>query len=323
VYTSKTLEEAMESIHIKQDRELQMLTSLSDLAQIHADASGGRFVVLPIEPENYTAQRAYHIEGNPQDPGTIETIATAANHEFPALQEQIEEIENENQEITRVGELLGAGNNVVIATNHGDLEDIAIVEAAVYCQLRKLGYQPRTGIIISKMVSMLGFKLSGDVVPATNILKILCRDIFMSFPRTESIHRTGLRRIFGDEVDRHNNKMRELVSQTLDTGGSLLAMAPSGSTDKNLDIKRVRLETIGHGTSNILMHDRTLAIPFAVWLQRSNPFIKLADIPRAHKSELSTHQMMTKIADTLTESVHGKTFSYSALRSLGSTAIDD
>lgn len=312
----------MESIHIKPEREEQMLNELALMAKKHVDNSEGQLELLPIDPETHPAQRAYRIEGDPQSAAVIESIANVAYPKFPELQKQLNLTENQSREITRIGELLEAGNNVIVATNHGDLIDIALAEAAIYCALDKLGYKPRTGIIISKMVSMLGYRLGEDIAPAAEVLKILCNDIFLSFPRTETVRKSGLARLLPDDINKHNKRMTELLSENFAKGGVLLAVAPSGTTDKEIRENRYRLGAISQGTSKILLQDRTLVLPMAMWLHGNSPIVALSDIPRTLHDEAATHQIMEKIATTLTTLVSEITFEYDSLRKVGETALD-
>lgn len=317
----------MESIHIQPERELQMLETLAGIAGRHVEASNGRLALLPIDPERYPAQRAYYVDGTPQGAGIIETVANAASGHFPELQRQLADIESKSQEISRVGELLKGGNNVVLATNHGDLIDIALVEAAVCCSLEKLGYQARSGIIISKMISVLGYRFGEEVTPAVDALQLLCDDIYLSFPRTETTSRSGLARLLPSDIERHNRKMRQHVKRNLkqgqpeaDTpkpGGLLLAMAPSGTTDKQTAERNFRLGTIGHGTAEMMTQDKTYVLPMAVWLQPEATSLALADVPRVLRDEAAAHRTMGRIATTLTGLVGEKTFHYAAAKEMG------
>lgn len=312
----------MESIHIKPERETQMLQELANIAQRHVDSSGSQLEILPIDPDRYPAQRAYHIKGNPQSADVVESVATMAHGMFPELQKRLIEIEEKSQEIEEVGKLLEDGNNVLLVTNHGDLIDIALAEAALYSMLYKQDVHPRTGIIISKIISLMGARLGEDVAPAAEVLKLLCSDIYLTFPRTETMRRSALKNIIPDEINRHNQHMTDRISDALDGGGMLLAIAASGSVDKLSGEDTFSLETLSQGTSKMMMHNKTFVLPMAIWLRDDTPVFEICDIPRVLQEDASTHDVMELISRTLTENVEGKSFRYSPVRNLGNVAIE-
>lgn len=184
-------------------------------AQEHADASNGAMVALPYDPEAYPAQESVVVIGNRQDAGIISSTATVARDCYPDLCKELEQDNQKNQRLTMVGEIVKDGSNVVLTTNHGDLIDVAIAHAAVATRLEHLGYAPKTGIIISKMVAFLAYKFGDTFVPCTNVLQLLEDTTFLSYPKTDSSKKRLRHRLFSDEVKRHNNKMKEAVAQTL------------------------------------------------------------------------------------------------------------
>jgi hypothetical protein len=299
--------------NIRADHEAQMLVELGSIASRHVEASGGTLELLENDPDKYPGQHGYYVSGDPQSSAIIETIAATAFEKFPVLQEQVADAEVSHLEISRVGELLKAGNNVILATTHGDLIDIALVQAAVYSALEKQQYEANTAIIISKAISLIGYKLGNNIAPTVEVLKILCNDIFLSFPRTDTIRKSRLSRLLPDDIKRHNKQMTELVESRLDLGGMLLAIAASGTIDKPSDESypdTYLLGTIGHGTAKMMMHPKTLVMPVAVWLKDENPILEIADIPRVVTDEADAHAVMIKMADKLSQRVEGKTFKY-------------
>jgi 1-acyl-sn-glycerol-3-phosphate acyltransferase len=299
-----------------------MLEKLSQLAEVHVADSNGLMELLPPDPERYPAQANIHITGEPNG-GIIESIATVAEPRFSSLVEILRDNEDKTQEIDRIGQLLSGGNNVIIATNHGSLIDIALVEAAMFSQLHKQEYQFKTGIIIGKMVSMLAYRLGNESASCVDVLKILCNDIFLSFPRTGTVEKSGLSRLIPDEIERHNKSMRNQVRHRLNSGGMLLAVAPSGTTDKRIKTspETYELGTLRAGTLDLLKHPKTYVLPVAIWLRQDQPFMKYCDIPRLIKTDEEAHKMMENISDSLNANVEGENFRYVRPNNLGRTAL--
>ena len=311
----------MEILQSKTEREIEMLKELAKLAQPHAESSNGTLELLEVDPIKYPFQLDLHIEGNPQPPAVVESIASIAEPNFLKLVEKFNDYESTNQELSRIGQLLKGGNNVIIATNHGNLIDIALVEAALYSSLSKLDYQFNTGIIISKMIAFLGYKLGSDSAPCADILKILCNDVFLSFPRSESIKKSKISRLLPNEIDRHNKLMRRLVKNKLDEGGTLLAVAPSGSKDTRNESGAYTLQTLKSGTIDLIKHPKSYVLPVAIWLGKDEPIMEIADIPRLITSDEDAHSMMSGIAKTLTENVESINFKYNSPQHIGRTAL--
>src|SRR5690606_17094614 len=98
-----------------------------------------------------------------------------------------------------------------------------------------MGYSFNTGIIISKMISRIGYILDPKEpsTPAVDALKLACDDIFLSFPRTDSMKHSKVFSFVPDHIDRHNRKIRSMINdRQQDKAGYFLAIAGSGSTDR-------------------------------------------------------------------------------------------
>lgn len=283
-------------------------------AQEYADASRGVMTVLPYDPEVYAAQepRTTHISGAPQAIGIIDNIAAVAQPKFNELVEDLQASEDMGQRIAMAGELLEGGNNVIVSTNHGDLIDVAVVHAAVYAELVRQGYQPKTGIVISKMIAYLAYRLGDEFVPCTNVLEILENDTFLSYPRTESTKRHIRDRIIPPEADRHNKRVRREIQQRLGEGGVLLAMAASGTTDKPSQTKPgvIEMGALGHGTVDVMATERTYTLPVAVWYKDEHRILRPADIPRRINTTKKAHAMMQGISGVLTSTTGDTQFVY-------------
>lgn len=302
-----------------------MLEELRNLAAPHVEASNGLFTLLPVDPETYTAQSltTSYIEAEPQDVGTVQLIANAIESRFDKFTGKLDELEDSHGEISRLGEALRTGQNIILITNHGDLRDIAYTLAAYYIKLKEAGYKFHSSLVISKIVSFLGVGLGEHADPATNILKNICDKEYLSFPRTKTIADS---RIGSHIVDTYNAAVRQSMKRQLSRGGNLFAMAASGTTDKPAadDASTLLLATIGNGTAKLEMAKNSLVLPVAVYLNDGQCIFEPCDIPRAVQSIDQAHDVMGKIAGHLNDRVEGRKFRYvrpGTPIAIGSTAL--
>jgi hypothetical protein len=277
------------------------------------------FRVLAHDTEKFPGQLGVSVDGDPQSAAVIDSIAAIVQPRYSELTERLREQEKVNGEVSRVGEILAGGNNLVLTTNHYDVRDIAITHAAFYSELDKLGYHTKTGIIISKMIAYLGYILREQPVqddvpaPAVEILKILQDKIFLSHPQTDSARGRGINRLTSIEVKLHNRVLKRELKAFLGRGAVLLAMAPSGSTDKSLpdgDPNTITMAKMSQGTAEILKMPRTYNLPIAINYKSPEVIFDVCDIPRIMKNEADAHRSMGLIADTLSQRVPNKNFIY-------------
>lgn len=315
----------MERPNPHQEREHAVLEEYASMAERHIDLSRGRMELLPADPQKYPAQQldSHWVEGDPQHAGLVEIVATQAEHRFPTFMEQLKSPENQAS-LRLYGEILKRGNNIMLVTNHGDTIDIALALAGPYCQLDQMGYEHKTGIIISKMISRIAYILdpSTPSIPAVDALKLACDDVFLSFPRTESMRQSKVFSFVPDHIDRHNRKIRSEISDRQSHGeGYLLGVAGSGSTDKPLadDPNTLVMGGLSEGTMKMMQEPRTFVLPMAVWLHDEQPVFKLREL-RAVTTPAEAHAVMQDIATTLNQEVSGKKFIYSP-QAIGAAAV--
>lgn len=296
------------------EQKSPLVDDLIHWANEHVEKSDGRLGLLPYEPEHYAGQDGVSVEGDPQPAAVVDSIAAVAQPQYAEIIKQLQHQEDENKEVSRVGELLEAGNNVILVTNHSDLIDIAVTHAAFYSQLHRLGYEAKTGIVISKMVAFLAYRLGNNLAPAVDVLKILENETFLSVPRTDSAKRRGVGRLLPSDVDRHNKHMRERVANRLGKGALLLAVAASGTIDKPNPINRrqIDMSSVSNGTKRMMMGSDgdNFLLPVGVLYGQGQPLLRIADIPRAIKSEEVIDRGMKSIAQALSEHVTDQYFEY-------------
>lgn len=289
---------------------------LRTLATPHIQKLGGVLVALEHNPEKYPEQsfKVRDLEGDPAPSAMVESIATAVDERFPVLLEKLDELENGYSHISQMGELLKSDTNIVLATNHSDLVDVALVLAAYYCSLRNRDYENfNTGIMISKMIAHLGYRIGGrEPAPAAEVLQILCNDIFLSFPRTRSISNS---RIAGytSGVEFYNRGLRRQMANKQRAGRNLWAIALSGTTDKPAvdDPDTLVMGGVGDGTAKILSAPHTLVMPVGIWLRDEQiimePSSKIA-VKVSNKTDAD--HLMTNLASCLSDHVPNTNFRY-------------
>ncbi len=289
-------------------------SALRELAQPHVQTAE-HITMLPDDPESHPSQKITHVyrDGTPADAETIAAIATASNPNFPDMVSELSDLEFHQKEMSRSLEFLASGGNIVIATNHGDIRDIAEALAAYHVGLRQTAEEQEveadfaTSIMLGKMITHIA--IYG--LPAVDTLDNLCDRQFFSFPRTKSTENSSLKPFV---VDQYNRALRALVKRQLSKGGNLFGIALSGTTDKPLQDETdvIGLGRVSKGTLQIIQSPHTLVLPVAMWRGESDDdsVFEVVDIPRAIRGEEDVHRMMGAIAGKLSELVDGKDFQY-------------
>lgn len=298
----------------------QMINQLEAWAFEHAKNSNGLLEVIPRDDKRFPQKLERHIKGEAKSHETTDMIAGMASPYYAAMKESVRKAEHGHKEVSRLGEMLAAGNNILLITNHTDLVDIALAQVAVYGELDRLGYEVRTGIIISEMISFLRYKIGDTHMPAVETLQMVSDDIFLSYPATRSngSHmRSGndktTRLAISTRMKAHNRLMRAGINKSLNKGGMLLAVAPSGTTDKAEwnDLNRIHLAKVGAGTSEILSGPGNFVLPIALAYGEGQPTVfEFTSVPQVLPNPDDVHDGMHLIAETLSEHVPGKEFIY-------------
>lgn len=301
-------------------REQQQLVSqeLNQLAQVHEKRSGGMLTALPDDPELYPAQKitTQSISGEPVDLNTLTELGRAINLDKPdRFNTMISEFllaEEQQQLVTSLGEDLLAGQNIIVITNHSQIQDIAEVLGACHVAIKNTGqqnqreYEFSTNIMLSKMVAHLGFYGT----PATELLQNLCDKQYFSFPKTDSIRNSNIPEKL---VEAYNWSLKQRVHRQFKRGNNLFGIAPSGTVDKALDDSTQDQFTLGpvtKGTVNILTNDNTKVLPIAVYKSSDEFIFEILGVPRHMRDADDVHQTMESIASVLSVSSKNKSFIY-------------
>lgn len=296
--------------------ERLMLESWLPVAEKHVESSGGDIAVLDIDPEQYPEQQLdrFHIPGNPQQPDVIKMAASFVEPRFEAISQAFYDDPKSAEALEQAGELLDTGKNLIVATNHAQLPDVAVVQAAVYSYLKRQEREFSSSIIISKMISLLASnKLkdeNGHPMPGLMALQILCDDVYMSYPKTDTTSKTALAQSMPEVIKSHNQTVSAEIAKRLGEGGMLLAMCPSGTTDKLEEGADVcTLQKVQSGTAKLMAHPNTHVLPIAAYFDE-NPFVKAAGDVRQLSSPDEAHDAMRSIARTLDQEIAEIDFRY-------------
>lgn len=301
-------------------REQQQLVSLelNQMAQGHEQRSGGMLTALPDDPELYPAQKitTQSLNGQPVDTKTLTELGRAINLEHPdrfnTMISEFHVAEKHQQLVTTLGEDLSIGQNIIVITNHSQIQDIAEVLAACQIAIKTTGIQNQreynfsTNIMLSKMVAHLGFYGT----PATELLQNLCDKQYLSFPKTESIRSSNIPEKL---VEAYNWSLKQRVYRQFKRGNNLFGIAPSGTVDKTPNTTnqdQLILGSVTKGTIDILTKDNTKVLPVAVYKSADEFIFEILGTPRHMRGADDVHQTMSLIAKVLTKSSNQKDFLY-------------
>lgn len=167
----------------KYEKSLQ--EDLRNWANEHAEVRPEIFELLPTDPDTYKYQRMLHhtVIGVPLDGAVTDSIATSIEQRYPQFADAVDQ---NQQALKNMGETLDSLQNVIFASDHDELIDIALLLVRIRSNLQNMGYSFETGLIANKMVAHLGVKLQGSLIPATDLLAMAFDYTYLNLPRTQS-----------------------------------------------------------------------------------------------------------------------------------------
>lgn len=280
-----------------------------------------------LGPLPYTPSLSYHdptcVVVEP-DPSSIETAELYARAAYPDFDEVLVSAFNDparNDLLTSIYHLLFIeGRNIALVTNHGQIIDIALVLAALHSAMlsedRTFGILGRTtdiesladrsNVLVSRMVTTR----QAFSIPAIQVLQSITR-IFLSVPQTASRRRAKLDPAL---IRSNNSLMRAELTERMDGGGQLLAMAASGSQDLTIpdlmhkaraawrqrrgddpgEAATLHLQPLYDGTLSLMMSCRYV-LPVAICLDSSTPACVIGSLTELREKD-DCHQVMDWIA---------------------------
>jgi hypothetical protein len=271
---------------------------MHDLAQEHA----GTMAMLPVDPVKYPYQGQYRYDSEPKPQAEVDAIAETLQKEaYPRIQRELRG--RFSGQVDYMGRLLVGGQNVALTMPHGPMTDIGVGMAAVTGAIRERGYDFRTGIVVSFNVQFMGLS---EELPAIEALGFLCNSIHSSIPRSERVKRSSLMKyVSGRKIDASNKAMRADLDHEFEKGGMLVAIAPSGTTDKKQRDGNFHMGKLGDGTAKLLASENLFVQPIAMHLPE---VFELAGAPRQLDTPDDVHDTMQEMAVTLNH--HGQRYVY-------------
>lgn len=216
--------------------------------------------------------------------------------------------ENKNL-LDSIGEKLDGDENVVIITNHGEIYDIAIIQAALRVALARhavdndkpLLTADRFNLIVHRMISQLGVPdrehPERTPAPALGILQLV-GETYLSFPRTENSRKAQI----PPELDRKcNDLMLESLGNKMSTGGQILAFAPSGSKDESIRDKFGKwfkvIKPVNAGTYRLMQQDKAWILAVGVALNHdTGPVCSISELTKC-QSDDECDELLDSIAE--------------------------
>lgn len=218
-------------------------------------------VRLELDETLYPAQNVdtRYIDGSRIPSNVMHDFVVEKDSRYPSMLEKLTDFEAQSGLLTRIGEHMKNGGNVILMCEHEQVTDLGFLSIAYAESLEKMDYSFHTSIIAGKMIPYLGYEDSGSVIPLTTIMEMGGDRIYLSYPpETKSTLNSG---IPSSEIRKNNVGMGKQLASDLDRGGWLVAMDPLGTTLKIHDgIGVFESEGMSAGTIGILMNPKTLVL---------------------------------------------------------------
>ena len=242
-------------------------------------------------------------------PTEVRLLAGIAEPNFEKMLGMILDDTTSREQFKTLGMVAQAGTKTSIITLHDENPvDIAIAEALTVCVLEELGFEPKYGLVLSKIMSHVGFELSPGAkpIPAVDLLRKMGH-VYMSFPRTDSIKNSE---IADDVISMYNASLRHIVAKDRKHGNFILAAAPTGTmgrpspTEENTTlIAPVRESTVGMISG--------LVLPLAVRVFQEEP--SMAVLPLRYIDNVPAIDMTMQELCRTTEELRDNTIRFDYL----------
>jgi hypothetical protein len=255
----------------EQGQETDLQSKLINWAAAHPERYPSLVLLDPNNPDITLSENTglaqqpetAHIIGSPLDAKVLETIVTDIDGRFPDMIKSLEQKEEETGFLTKIGERLESGKNIIVVANHENMGNLGFVLGAYICALKKKGYEFRTGTIVGKAAPYIGRKVGENVMSLMDVLSYGCDDIYIGYPDTDSTRESGI----PDEVAHAQNKrMLKPLLKNLRTGGNFMVIDPTGKTNRVIN-GLVMFGKIGDATGKILSRDDTEVALAEIWLE--------------------------------------------------------
>jgi hypothetical protein len=239
----------------KPDEHVRLASGLSA-----AHARDG-IVLLEASQERYPAQGAYFLDGQPQSPKFVVDMGNLIDPRFGPMLDRILLDEQKVETLQKIGKHLEKRGSIVNVVPHGSLLDIGLEDGLAYAALKRLGYEFRSGIMISQGVTHLGKefkKFSDEPVPLSDALSWICHKEWLVTPRTENAQNAFGRYVADEEIDKQNRAVRADILNEQENGGLFLTVAPSATSYTKKEDGTYPLAAPNLATLRLFAHERTL-----------------------------------------------------------------
>jgi hypothetical protein len=227
-------------------------------AQAHVDASEGYLHLLePGRPDQDPS--VFLVAGKRQPADELEQLMNAC---YPLSSALIDQTATYAETLEDTEKALAEHKNVMLATTHNDLTDIAKALGAFSVVLERRGADFKTATITGKIVTYLGVELEGQIIPMTDVLRAGCDDLFLNLPKTTSTTDSGIPEQY---MNLHNLRMLKPLIQLMRRGQVLWAIAPTAST---------RLKEVNPETVSLFTRKNVLVVPTSIWADEQMAFIE-------------------------------------------------
>ncbi|HEY5442607.1 MAG TPA: hypothetical protein VIJ68_03650 [Candidatus Saccharimonadales bacterium] len=297
-----------------QAAEEALYAQLRAIAEPHVERSDGQLSILKHNLEKYPAQAlgVFVVAGNVAPPANTDYIGKKAMPDFVAMSYELVDGDVGEASVRREAEeILRARQNIDIDTDHDDVTSPAYPLCGFTNTLRKgNAYLPReewiqfeSGIIVSKMLSVLAYEVDGEAIPCMYVLQMLCDRVYLTYPRTKTFMRPDLiEALPPNHIDDHNRDAKEDIGYWLDQGRVVLGESLLASTHRLQEDGQVsELSRVTKGSAEMVTRDDVHVLPVIVGLTEEERYMQRIGGFQQFSNWEDAHPLSEEMATARTE----------------------
>ncbi len=300
-----TIEEAIDALHA--------------WAVIHAANGSGKLVAMEPDDPRFptelistiavpweTDESGLYRPQTARDPAFIGEYISRIEPSFAYMQEHLRSPENALA-LNTTAEILARGDNVIMATNHGNAEDLIITHAALVGEVAQRESGFRTATILAHLQRCLLMNVGTDedpkLVPVDEIVSLLEDETFYSFPESKSVATFFPPERFGTYPEKSNTQMIRPLLKSLRQGGVFMGLCPGGSTDylDPTDASLLHIPHVPTASAKILTRPNVYILPVGNMKTPDGRVLEIVSEPYQVSTVEEVHDAMGAIADVLDE----------------------
>jgi hypothetical protein len=296
------------------EAEAALYSKLEEIARPHVEKSNGQLSILPHDLEEYPAQAlgVFYVEGQLMPPATTDYIDSKAMPRFVEMSyglmdSSVDELPL-RQEVER---LLTERQSIVVDTDHDDVTSPAYALGGFTNALRKANaYRPiedklqfESGIIVSKMLSVLAYEVKGQAIPCMQVLMAMCDRVYLTYPRTKTFLGAGLEEILPPEhTTEHNAGAKADIDEWMTEGAVILGESLLGSTHRSKEDGTVHeLARVTKGSAEMVTRDHIHLLPVIVGLTEADRYMQRIGPLQQPKTLEDVHSFSEQMAAARTK----------------------